>query len=417
MGKRKRHSMASSPGIHSDPIPEISALASPTSKPVHITKKQKLKARITELETRVTQQADRILSLEQQLERFKSGLVCTICVDYYCAPYAITCGHAFCYDCLSGWFNTLEVGHRQELEQEQREERDEVQAELDDLEDSHSNEAAVRSRASMTCPICRTKVTSCPVRNLALEQQVRCVVNKLPSEDDRKAYYLRQTRTEAMIKRDTNDGSLQLWAEMFPRGAVRDKEDGVRRCMECLWEIVGSRCVNCGAGFSDEDDIGDDVFNRLSEEEDVPNEYAPTDHEFSDEFSDNMNSDCGPDDFGSNESDWVDYSDEDGSLRTTRFVQDEASEEEDEAEFTHSSDSDAPIYITDSDLEGGDFNRQPKRLRVVSSSEEEEIEVVDQTGQHLMRDQEISCELESTSSGSDESDEEAKVRAFLNLFP
>lgn len=74
------------------------------------------------------------------------------------------------------------------------------------------------------------------------------------------------------------------WDRIFPkhRDAVLDYEDGVRRCGNCGWEIVGNECVHCGMEFGgprmEFETVHDDGPEEISEGDyDLHNESGSDD--------------------------------------------------------------------------------------------------------------------------------------------
>lgn len=43
----------------------------------------------------------------RRLATLESNLHCSICTDYFIAPYTLDCGHTFCYNCILAWFESL----------------------------------------------------------------------------------------------------------------------------------------------------------------------------------------------------------------------------------------------------------------------------------------------------------------------
>jgi hypothetical protein len=80
-------------------------------------------------------------------------------------------------------------------------------------------------------------------------EQVEIVAEKIDGERMKE----RLATAAALLARDTVDGQIVPWFDLFPGTAVMDESDGVRRCPRCLWEILGNSCANCDERFSDAD--------------------------------------------------------------------------------------------------------------------------------------------------------------------
>ncbi|KAF9168575.1 E3 ubiquitin ligase [Actinomortierella ambigua] len=139
---------------------------------------------------------------------------CAVCVDYFAVPYTVECGHTFCYTCLHNWL-------------------------------------AIRKE----CPTCRTKLMRRPAMSFIVREQVQAAVERLP-EPDRSAVKERLALEDASVKAKQADGDA--WKGIFRPiefvSTVFDKDDDVRRCVSCGWEVIGGACTGCNTAFSDVED-------------------------------------------------------------------------------------------------------------------------------------------------------------------
>ncbi|KAI9152610.1 E3 ubiquitin ligase [Blastocladiella emersonii ATCC 22665] len=139
-----------------------------------------------------------------------SSVTCLICRELFTRPYVLACGHAFCFGCIAYW-----------LEQSKR-----------------------------RCPTCRARVFRRPGFCFALAEIVEV---------------LGGTRVGS-IEGDVGvvEHESDAWEKLFGRevaaGVVADVEDGVRRCYNCHWEIVGTDCAHCGMQYDDDDFLATDAL-------------------------------------------------------------------------------------------------------------------------------------------------------------
>ncbi|KAG0236548.1 E3 ubiquitin ligase [Actinomortierella wolfii] len=156
---------------------------------------------------------------------------CAVCVDYFAVPYTVECGHTFCYTCLHSWL-------------------------------------AIRKE----CPTCRTKLMRRPAMSFIVREQVQAAVERLP-EPDRSIVKKRLMQEDASVKAKQADGDP--WKGIFKPiefvSTVFDKDDDVRRCVSCGWEVIGGTCIGCNTAFSDveESDNSQDRTDVESDDEDA----------------------------------------------------------------------------------------------------------------------------------------------------
>lgn len=142
------------------------------------------------------------------LAKVSNTLECAICSEMMHVPFLTSCGHSFCYKCLSMWF-----GNR------------------------------------LNCPTCRKDMEHPPTLNVQL-RTISWNVSELLIDvggDEGKA--LKEAREEADA--EYRQEIRALFGNAFTATAltVIDNSDGVPRCGNCHWEAHGSVCLHCGTRF------------------------------------------------------------------------------------------------------------------------------------------------------------------------
>ncbi|SCU97395.1 LADA_0H06062g1_1 [Lachancea dasiensis] len=122
-------------------------------------------------------------------------------------PVMTTCGHNYCYDCLSNW-----------------------------LVSNNANE--------LTCPQCRTPLKDAPSLNSALQELLNTVIEICGLND---THDLLRGQSITQYKEDYENETL--FKNVFKNTAVAvvDDDDGVARCSNCHWEVEGDVCPHCSA--------------------------------------------------------------------------------------------------------------------------------------------------------------------------
>eukprot|EP00158_Paraphelidium_tribonemae_P007763 Partr_v1_DN28352_c3_g1_i5_m79302 putative RING finger len=149
------------------------------------------------------------------LEKSKSGVLCTICVDIFANPFTLECGHSFCYACISGWFDTS----------------------CGDGDDY----------ISPTCPTCRRIVSRSPIRNNGLGAMAGDLAESLGCVN---ILSKRMVEGTNMLERDGHGGKVDPFSQYVRPTQLIDFEDGMSRCPHCLWEVVDGTCSNCATVFA-----------------------------------------------------------------------------------------------------------------------------------------------------------------------
>lgn len=262
-------------------------------------------------------------ALHSDLDSMRQLITCNICQRFMYEPYALSCGHTYCYSCLAEWMGK---NHKK------------------------------------TCPDCRTNVKQEPTPAFLIKEMVLIFVNRTQLLPDGETSEEHQTlaREEAEIlskdRNDTDERQGGLFKGTFSRAAARsiialhDTSDHVDRCPNCLHEVEDGWCLTCHvrvrASDSDSDDGTDsDGDSDMTEELDMDLEA----HDMTGEHMGPWQVDGHPMYDVSSESDDSDEDDEDDH-DLTGFIEDEVRWE---------SDADEPDYS----FEAVDFEDTPQMQR------------------------------------------------------
>lgn len=175
---------------------------------------------------------------------------CAVCSEIMHVPFLASCGHSFCYGCLTSWFTN-----------------------------------------KVNCPTCRQDLEHPPILNVQLQSVSHSVSDALIAlgED---AKTIQEQRDEAIKAHRQDSDRKKLFGEAFESAlTLIDRSDGVPRCGNCHWEAHGSRCLFCGAQFRiprdddyydsdngdayDEDD--EEIVIHGQDQDEGPNEYDSND--------------------------------------------------------------------------------------------------------------------------------------------
>jgi hypothetical protein len=163
--------------------------------------------------------------------------MCQICLDLLHKPFALSpCGHVSCYRCLVNWFN--------------------VDQQLDGLEGG----SVFRKK---TCPHCRAVVHGRPIEAWNVKAMVATVVRSRLGQD------FHQSSDVEAAPTVSETSQQDPWVNIFPPTLLRpaippvegspgdfgmyDAEDQVYRCLDCMHEIWGGSCSQCGRHYSGHD--------------------------------------------------------------------------------------------------------------------------------------------------------------------
>ncbi len=182
-------------------------------------------------------------TLNTDVDAMRQLVTCKVCDRLLYEPYALACGHTYCYQCLRQWFEN--------------------------------------NKSKKTCPDCRMKVTQIPTPSYVLRELVLIFVSRnelLPdgeTTDEHKKWSKEEADLVAADRASTDVKTGGLFKGMFNGrrawGPMRDAADGVDRCPECHWELEDGECNQCGLrvdeeGFSDYDDDSDLTDDELDHE-------------------------------------------------------------------------------------------------------------------------------------------------------
>ena len=156
-------------------------------------------------------------------------VTCKVCDRLLYEPYALACGHTYCYSCLSEWLVT-----------------------------SHKK----------TCPDCRAAVTEQPTPNYIIRELVLVFVSRselLPDGETSEEHHKFAKEEGEIVAKDRGDldpSEGGLFKGRFGRARrpillpIRDPGDGVDRCPQCHWELEEDFCNQCGIAVDGEDHGG-----------------------------------------------------------------------------------------------------------------------------------------------------------------
>ncbi|KAK5173699.1 E3 ubiquitin ligase [Saxophila tyrrhenica] len=193
--------------------------------------------------TGACQHEQHLKTLNTDVDAMRQLITCKICDRLLYEPYALSCGHTYCYQCLRQWFDN--------------------------------------NRHKKTCPDCRMLVTQQPTPSYVLRELVLIFVSRnelLPdgeTSDEHHQWSKEEADLVAKDKASTDAREGGLFKGMFknvPRlvGGLRDAGDGVDRCPHCMWELEGPVCSHCGERVDDSDsDITDDELDHEIDAEDA----------------------------------------------------------------------------------------------------------------------------------------------------
>ena len=176
-------------------------------------------------------------ALNTDLDAMRQLITCKICDRLLYEPYALSCGHTYCYSCLSQWLGV---------------------------------------QVRMTCPDCRIVIRQQPNPSYLIRELVLIFVsrNELLPDGETAEEHNKLVREEADIvagdKANTDKRTGGLFKGRFNKsrlnviGPLHDPGDDVERCPGCHWELEDGHCNHCGF---EADDLDDDYLS-LEESED-----------------------------------------------------------------------------------------------------------------------------------------------------
>ncbi|KAK4540312.1 hypothetical protein LTR36_009624 [Oleoguttula mirabilis] len=222
-------------------------------------------------------------TLHADIDAMRSLVTCQICHRFMYEPYALSCGHTYCYTCLSQWLG---------------------------------------NNRKKTCPDCRTVIRQQPTPSYVIRELVLIFVGRtqlLPDGETSEEHHTMAKDEAEMVAKDKANldprngglfkGSFQR--DGLPLLPIHDPGDRVDRCPHCHWEIEDGYCNQCGLpvgdGFSEFDDDDESVSSEEELDDDLISHHGGDahgldglEHDFEvdyDEFDDSED-DIDPDLFG-----------------------------------------------------------------------------------------------------------------------
>lgn len=198
-------------------------------------------------------------TFQKHIEDMRALVQCKVCLKPFYEPFTLSCGHTYCYSCLSSW---LGGGHN-------------------------------RSR-SKNCPDCRAEIRTEPCPNYTLRDLVHMFLNRaelLPEDETVQEHETGKAEEARVLATDRSGQGLfkGIFARpRFPVGnrpphlpiadhPIWDEEDRVERCPSCTHELEDGLCNHCGwedRDFSDDESI-DDVTEGLYDSDDLDSDGMP----------------------------------------------------------------------------------------------------------------------------------------------
>eukprot|EP01134_Creolimax_fragrantissima_P002413 CFRG2413T1 len=182
---------------------------------------------------------EKIKKLEDYTAALKSGFTCTICMDFFCKPYSLECGHSYCVKCIH---------------------------------DRIATQTAMGQ--DCTCPVCTASITKPPLHTLVLETQMEILnvkdngqnvvgyqnrkkhalefVNSNAYEESRRSFQAYQQPSHNPI-RDPNQRTYT--PDEIASRYIFDAIDNIYRCESCVAEISDCHCNLCGTYFPELEEI------------------------------------------------------------------------------------------------------------------------------------------------------------------
>lgn len=202
-----------------------------------------------------TPEAALLGTFQKHIEDMRSLVHCKICLKPFYEPFTLSCGHTYCYSCLSSW-----IGGSQQRQK------------------------------NKNCPDCRTIITTEPCPNYTLRDLVHMFCNRaelLPEDESVQEHETGKSEEAQILAKDRSGRGLfkGVFGRRLPAGPlgrpqfIRDDEDGgIMRCPFCAHEVLGGMCTNgaCGFGFDDMTNYSEDDIDSETGEPIPGHHYAQT---------------------------------------------------------------------------------------------------------------------------------------------
>lgn len=184
----------------------------------------------------------RLANFQKHFEDMRALIHCKICLKPFYEPYTLSCGHTYCYSCLSSWCGGTHTTGKKK-----------------------------------TCPDCRAIVETQPSPNFLLRDLVQMFLTHtelLPEDETIKEHKEGRAAEIAAVAADRAGPGLFKGVFQKKRrhiiGPLVDDEDGVDRCPICAWELEGPVCDRCGwSAEMDDDDVSLGSYNSDEDDRDI----------------------------------------------------------------------------------------------------------------------------------------------------
>ncbi|KAF2212894.1 hypothetical protein CERZMDRAFT_97390 [Cercospora zeae-maydis SCOH1-5] len=183
-------------------------------------------------------------ALHTDMDAMRQLITCKMCYRFLYEPYGLTCGHTYCYSCLSQWMATAK-----------------------------------------TCPDCRARVKEEPRPTWIIREMVRVFVAKseLLPDGETMEEHEKMAREEAEIvakdKANVDEFKGGLFRGRFGHRfvALRDHSDNVWRCPRCTNEVEDGTCRVCEIEIHVDSDSDDQ--STMTEDDELDGSLADMDHD------------------------------------------------------------------------------------------------------------------------------------------
>lgn len=203
-------------------------------------------------------------TLQHDIDTMRHLLTCQICHRFMYEPYALSCGHTYCYSCLSQWLG---------------------------------------DNRKKTCPDCRTEIYQQPTPSYVIRELVLVFVSRdqLLPDGETSEEHKKLAKDEAdIVSKDKANMDVKkggLFRGTFKRNralaALHDPSDNVERCPICHWEVEDGYCNNCGESDSGENfsDLEDDLRESDANLDELDEALTENDHDGFDDHHDDFEND------------------------------------------------------------------------------------------------------------------------------
>ncbi|KAM3414679.1 putative RING finger protein [Cercospora zeina] len=183
-------------------------------------------------------------ALHTDMDAMRQLITCKMCYRFLYEPYGLTCGHTYCYSCLSQWMATAK-----------------------------------------TCPDCRARVKEEPRPTWIIREMVRVFVAKsqlLPDGETMEEHEKMASEEAEIVAKDkanTDEFKGGLFRGRFGHRfvALRDQSDNVWRCPRCTNEVEDGTCRVCEIEIHVDSDSDED--STMTNDDELDGSLADMDHD------------------------------------------------------------------------------------------------------------------------------------------